>query len=517
MQDTTVAERFAVDTMPSVEALESFNVSTPKGRALLLSRIQEGKESFSPEQQTAYGELRDGVVKLARGQGSTKELQQYAQVLGVFLRTEEAPSKGIKETQEDGAEGTKRENVDVSAPITEERTVPIAQKAGPTVSSAIEEVLKADTTPSFVASVAVAPKMRRGPDIRIDAPTPLEVARVSEEVIAPIVAEESKSEVEEVAEAVSTTIESLSGKIDYINDKINEFAHGKAFQWLSNPDTRYKEYMNELIAIRAALSVPDVSEAELTALAERVAHLEEMAGNVRKAVGGEAPVVVADAQGTEMSSAWGESSAPLPTETAVLDVEGPVVQKEVSPKVEVAQVAEEVPVVAEHFEENLVSPVLPPVEEVVPPVADAPQAVEEGVEVVPVEETPLAQEVSQVSTEMSAPEVVEQASESSILTSPEVTTALENLLIQWLGTTGWFSLGDSGLKHPDWLAMKDLRVNEISVEDGFIPKGLRPETLTNLSENIRAWSVKYGLYPEGAEETVEHFMRRVVHAGMGGV
>ncbi len=528
MQDTTVAERFTLGTMPSSEALESFVVSTPGGRARLLSRIQEGKDSFSPEQHTAYNALRDGIVKLARGEGTAKDLQVHARVLGVFLRTEEA-SEEVVDAKPFVA--PVHEEVVVSTPSLEESAV--KPKEEPTVSSVIEQVLKADTTSPVVDTTVVMAKGRRGPDVASPAETPVVTLEMKEEKKVESVPENRAPKEKEVVfdvmagiEDPLVRVEALGGMVTQINDRLNAFAHGKAFQWLSNPEVGYKEYMNELIAIRALLSAPDITEADFISLNERITHLKEMADAVQKAVGGGSSTPeakVADAK-EEAPSAWSKTPAVVLEDVASApslavapgekqNVEGvtPVVDDSshvemVAPEAplshETAQVAEEeksVPLNVSEGEHN-------------PAEVDIPVAEESVV----AETSPLG-EATEVPADTQMPEaeiVTETSQESSRLFSPEVTTGLNNLLTQWLGSTGFLGFGDSGLKHPDWLLMKDLRADDIHVEDGIIPKGLRPETFTNLGENIRAWSTKYGLFIQSPEETVEHFLRRVVDASI---
>ena len=86
---------------------------------------------------------------------------------------------------------------------------------------------------------------------------------------------------------------------------------------------------------------------------------------------------------------------------------------------------------------------------------------------------------------------------------------MNELLTRWLGTTGFLGFGESGTKHPDWLKMHDLNVEDVLHGDGVVPPGLKPELFDNLGQNIRGWRDAYALHPLEAEK-VEHYLRRVV-------
>ena len=383
----------------------------------------------------------------------------------------------------------------------------------------------------LVPVASVNPKVRilrgrRGPDILPKQPaqeslavSPVTVATEQVAVSSGVPVSLKEEEIKEVAQE-SFSLENMRASVTRVNDELNEFAHGKAFQWLSDPKSGYREYMTELVALRGILS-GTVAEADFSAIEMRILNLEEMARIVQNAVKvGMVGVPASKEQQMRVSGSPAPASVLSPAE-----------DPKTAPQIQKLSVMTDIPMVPAVVEDPVIlESVVPPVSEsespaqtvfvdaepLIPPIAptqpevsvDAGEETEQD-SVVPVE--------AHVSQQPPSEQVSNEPADPTALDNPMITTGLNNLLTQWLGTTGFLGFGDSGVKHPDWLLIKDLYVDDIHTKDGIIPKGLRPETFENLAENLHAWSVKYGLYVEGPTETIEHFMRRVVYASISRV
>ncbi len=469
MQDTL--SRTMPNTLsPQKTILSGFDVSTPSGRAQFLVALKEKHTLFSKEDFEAYNALRDEMVLFARNVGSLEALQQHAERFNVFLISE------IKKS--------------------EKTPVPTLSEERPTPTSA--PVVVAESV-----SVLVKPQVvHRGPDIAIPEKKvvfeKIQETTSHDVISAPPVALESV--VSEKKQGI--TREELQKRVFDINTGLNEFAHGKAFQWLSNPDTHYREYMNELIALRGHLTNVSIEEQELLDLVASTERLETLADVVRTAVGGEKK-----------------------TEEVVSDISAPEVPKkeEILQAVVMPQTpAQTVKVKVETEEprqiENLAEALSLGQNEVVESVTEVPEEnVPWGAKEETLENTGAQIETAPAEQGGEQEVVIEQPSvapHTETLHTPHIDTALNNLLTQWLGTPGFLGFGDSGVKHHDWLLMKDVFLEDVLVDTGVIPQGMKPDVYKNLTDNVRAWSTKYGLYNESPAETVENFLRRVVRASI---
>jgi len=456
--------------------LSGFDISTSMGRAHFLVALKEKRASFSKEDIEAYNTLRDEMMLFARNVGSLEVLQQHAERFSVFLVSQETKIVEKVVVAEMPAE----------SPIVVEKAVLLAPVPTP---------------------VAMKPStIRRGPDIVMPEKSAVHTAPVLEatpvgapkEIIAPLA--EKVAPVPEKKQG--TTREELQKRVFNINTGLNEFAHGKAFQWLSNPDTKYREYMNELIALRWHLTNVSMEEQELTGLVASTERLEILADAVRVAVGGEKKTeeVVSEVSVPEISKKEETLHAVVMPQTPAQTVK---VKVETEEPRQIENLAEALSL----GENEVVESVTEMPEEKVPWVSKEEVLENTGAQI---ETAPAEQGGEQ--------EVVEEqlatAPHTETLHTPHIDTALNNLLTQWLGTTGFLGFGDSGVKHHDWILMKDLFLEDVLVDTGVIPPGMKPDVYKNLTDNVRAWSTKYGLHNESPTETVENFLRRVVRASI---
>ncbi len=482
--------------LPQTTTLSGFDISTPMGRAHFLVALKEKRTSFSKEDGEAYNALRDEMMLFARNVGSLEALQQQAERFSVFLVSQE--TKTVKKVVD--------AEMPAEAPVVVEKSVPFIPVPTPVATKprimhrgpdiVMLEKSSVDTVPALEAMPVDAPK-----EIVAPAPTPTPTPTPATEAVAPV--PEKKQ---------GTTREELQKRVFDINTGLNEFAHGKAFQWLSNPDTHYREYMNELIALRGRLTSVSLEGQELVGLSASIEKLENLADAVRIAVGGgkKTEEVVLDASVSEvpkkeeMLRVVVMPHEPLPIVKIRVERETPVEKEAEVPHItEERKVAVIPSVIAIEIEkeeprriENLATGLS---------FADS-----EKVE----SDTPAPEETIPWGAPSAPPDLPPTTLHTETLHTPHIDTALNNLLTQWLGTTGFLGFGDSGVRHHDWLLMKDIFLEDVLVDTGVIPPGMKPDVYKNMTDNVRAWSTKYGLYNASPTETVENFLRRVVRASI---
>lgn len=513
----------------------TFDVQTPDGRARLLSALRPYVHDFSQEEHEAYNFLRDTLMHIARGEATVSEAEASIAPLHHFLSEVSAASA-------------------VNLDVTVIPDVPDPEPAAVPVSVSLETegihdtpavVPQRDEQTQTVVPQAVF-KGRRGPDIVVptvdnapqqveSVPIPEDRAPVQESVVvtetekAPVVDAVVTAAPLENGSTISTT--PLKETIEHINDELNAFAHGTAFKWLSDPKTGYRDYLNELLELRGVLSSPEALSHEKDVLEMRVKNLQIMAETVRKNVTGndngsavtvaDTPALVPEAQTPEVNEQKEETVTVsvsevvpevLPPEERSDERDG--AQVTISPALEPLNIEpqKEMPVVAQAVmdaDEAVPPPPMPPLppepEVRVEETAIAPAAVDET-------HGPLLSENEPESALMEKVAVPDSPLLDPLHTRP-IDTGLNDLLTRWLGSTGFFGFGDSGVKHPDWLKMKDVLVDDVLHGDGFIPPGLRQEIFDNLAQNIKAWRDAYSLYPIDGE-SVEHYIRRVVDASL---
>jgi hypothetical protein len=544
----------------------------PQSRARLLAELKKHSGEFTKEESAAYNTLRDTLLDIARGQTPVSNLKSLQEKLGHFLGSsltaptaphfepevaavlEKNSVTPVLESEVNAA--IKRNAVNTTSMMRPRRgpDVRIALKPEPAPKTVIESSVfenapqvmnpevKKDTEEGAV--VSETPRVKEVIDEPVAVPSyaSVPVSTVSEVVAPePVIAKEKPTEPTSPntasieVDAKNSQIESeedivgLRSRIESVNERLNEFAQGSAFRWLSDASTGYRAYLNELLNLRSDLSSPDSSSKDITLLRERVTALEAMADAVRVKVGGgtvQDPENKADsdsALNTELNPKVAESAVEnnttpaAPSSPAESNVsEASVAVDTAAPAVEQSQV----PTGSVYSQED--SPEgshLPPLQksgwkEISQIPEDTASSTEEQSGTI-LSEAPvsLSQEATPLSPQQPAPT---ESVEVDPLATEAVETGLNDLLMRWLGTTGMFGfigLGKSGTNHPDWLKMKDLTVEETLHSEGVVPPGLKLELFNNLGQNIIAWRDAYQLYP-GPDETVDHFLRRVVVASM---
>lgn len=451
----------------------SFDVSTPGARARTLVVLRGKIAAFTEAEQSAYHAFRDALMRVGRGEGDTAELEAFKSTLGRFFETQAMPPLSALETASE-------------------------QQAAASPSSEGGEQ-------KIVVSTSSIPRARRGPDIRVQMPV-VEAEGARESVAPPpsekIPTPQPSLDIEEIA--------ALRTRTEQINDELNDFAHGTAFKWLADQKTGYRDYLTTLLELRGAF-VLEHAGGNIEEVKARVDELERQAALVRTRVGHaggqDTPV-----DGMITSSAETRVVPPLP-ESAVSEsdsVQSDVVQSVVADSpvepISSTSVGEEAPV-ASGPEITISTPPPPiaiPVEQAVGLMEEEGVREQQEPEVTVPEPTPPDVPVAEeVNVSHSDEALLNPVNERSI------EAGLNDLLTRWLGSTGFFGFGESGVKHPDWLRMKDLFVEDVLHGDGTIPAELRPEIYDNLGQNIRAWRDTYSLSPR-QNERVEEYVRRVV-------
>ncbi len=452
----------STDTVLQIKKVQStsFDVSTPEARARLLVALKSHAGEFTDAEHRSYDAFRDALLRLARGEGSPDSLDNYKETLGHFLQISsggvEAP-KVATEPVVEKKEVVPQVVVEKKNEASTENVVPAAApmpfrgRRGPDVVAP-----EAETTPTTPASVEL-------PKEGVKTPAKEEIV-VQDSVVKEVQVAEM-SQPSQVKEEQKNDARSLRGRIEKINDGLNEFAHGAAFKWLSDASTGYRSYLNELLELRGLLGeAGELSANDAVAISARIDALREMADAVRRKVGGEEitpsnPVV---------------ENAPVAPEAAVSAAASPSVAEEKKDEEVVPWGTPEANVVAQSVTQAS---------------EDAPK--------------------QSIASEMPAQPLSPGISDSDTLNTPVIDSGLNDLLTRWLGTTGFLGFGDGGVKHPDWAKMKDLFVEDVLHGDGVVPPGLKPELFENLGKNIIGWRDAYALYPLDSEN-VEHYIRRVV-------
>lgn len=543
----------AVFKMASAEPV--VRLETPEERARFLITLKAHMQKFSPDEHAAYNALRDEMMRFARGEGSMDAVLRYTQPFLHYIGST-APSVSSSPAATKISENAVTE-VPVATPKEEVMVKVIPEKQ--------KEVQTKEVSKTFISG-------RRGPDVRVpeiatvSAPAPQEhTSSVVEKVEQPSVRLDSVPEKKEEETQESTkeySLSELQQRVHDINESLNIFANGKAFQWLSDPNTGYREYMSALISLREDVhKITTLSAADSALLARRVEELARLADGVRAVVGdGQKKSEKEPASNNTSVSAVGQAeenhidTSAVDTEPQSVGVSGetqivpqeeqqekkepedsmsntapevirlPVEEAPVSPREEISAAYtsslqnSEVSASSAPAEE----PLLPPLKEKTARTfenkagdilsqAGADTVVKEE-SLAPSSLTPPVSQTAEVPA-FATPAISQNPVQDSLYT-PVIATGLHNLLTKWLGTTGFLGFGSSGEEHPDWVRMRELYVEDIQADDGVIPKGIRPETLANIRANIKAWSDKYGLAVEGPGETMEHFMRRVVRASI---
>ncbi len=449
-----------------------FDISTPLARAQLLARLRAHREEFTVGEQYSYDTLRDALMKVARGEDEGADLGELIESLAHFL--EEPAVAEVPDTPK-------------SVPLVRDASIVRIRRGPDTVSApVVVPELPTLVQPQEVVSQEVSVAVPATPATVTTAP-PLKVTRTS-----------------------------LQDQIEGINDGLNTFAHGTAFKWLSDLSTGYRTYLNELLLLRFALAESEtgatVSDTDLQALRDRVQGLQHMADEVRRAVGGEEKQIwVTETAGVssistepETGVAPGIPSPPNVEETSI-DTQTPEMRTEIA-EVQAAtdasmhEVPEDMPEDMRETQQTTVPEAV--LESSTMETTPAP-LLEIGME--PAEGVMTGEQEGVLQPMELVP------AEADLLQSKEIESGLNDLLVHWLGKTGFLGFGSSGVKHPSWLLMRELYVEDVLANDGVIPKGLPPEIYTNLAENIKAWKRSYALLENDAE-TVDHFVRRVVSA-----
>ncbi len=542
----------AVGTVEMPDAMEksgaSFDVATPESRARLLAMLRTHREEFTLEERQRYNQIRDIVMRVARGE-KPPDVEVHMAALGHYLEE--------KELVPDGAPVVETEPEKVAPSVVPEAVVMPAIETPPLPAQVqAESMTMPVSTPSGIA------RGRRGPDITAFIaslhipPAPVVPPSSGESTVEVPVSSSPEAPVVSLREHAPqpTAIEkehslaSLKADIEEVNDDLNTFAHGTAFKWLSDEKTGYRAYLNELLELRALLSSPNIPETEFSKIQERLAGLHTMAETVRKNVGivSSVPTILVMPKTEPVP----EPIAPVAPMPPVVTTEAPMppsprengeVQREritisepPKPFTIEAHTTTDEPLNIEPRKIPLQSMVdtpypVPPAEsmretpEPTPTkaeVSEVPILTEDGVVEVP---ATLVAEEEGMPQNLLAPNEPESALMDKIavpeshfldpLHAGAIDSGLNDLLVRWLGPTGFLGMGKSGVSHPDWEAMKDVLVEEALNPNGFLPEGLSGEVFDNLGQNIRSWRQSFGLIPDDGE-LVEHYLRRVVVASL---
>lgn len=431
-----------------------------KERALVLNRLYKKKGDFSPAEHQAYSALRDACIK--------KDERAIAQGMAALSRhlTEDPPSPAPPQVEAREAAN------DTGVPEASPQTMP-----------PLRFIERSRLEPFRVSAVGKMPELPVPPSSNDD-PEP------KAEAPAPVV------------EAVTPRAEdmhALKKEVEEINNALNEFAHGKAFQWLKDPESGYREYMELLRALRSDLAEPR-AEIDLPSIRARVETLRTTAHAVEQKVGIERPQAPEPVVETE--------APPPPVAVPPPPVLEPVPEVPVVPQKKVFEnKAGDLGLAAEPAPEPQAP--LPAAESAVvsqlPPTPEpTPAAV-----TLPPEEVPVAvTEAPQASpAEAAVPEHY----------APAVEKELEKLLAEWLGGVGLFGLKKVGIKNPEWQKMKVLRVSEVMENEGVVPEGLTYEALKNLTENLHAWVQAYHIpLMQYEHKTVDDLMHAIVFESISG-
>ncbi len=470
-------------------APQNFDIKNAADRARMFVTLQKASASFNDVERAAYNTLRDELMQLARGGGTPAHVDAQLKTLAHFL----VPVAALPATQP------------ASAPTTPDAPAPVV------VSKKIE-VQSVDPARSSVDAVVSAPR-KRGPDFGAPVAASVTSAPVPVPQAEPVVAVSETS----AGTGVDTAIQALRTRLEKTNDELIAFGRGRAFQWLNDTTTGYREYVKELLEIRAALA-SITAGIDIPALEQRLEGLKKQAESVRMVVGKDSHVPKPE---TTPPSAAASVPPPAVLKARVSILTKPVVEAAVPPPPPVDVSAPtnygtskhvDAPldiVINKQSNEAVTTPSIPRPDAVPSAPVAVPRAPASGVVTAG---SILTEKQKNVGDANAA--VLRESTPIDPLLAPEVTKGLNDLLTRWLGTTGFLGIGgQSGTQHPDWIAVRHIMIEDLLHNDGTIPKEIRPETFNNVGENLRAWRDAYKLLPI-ERELVEHFVRRVVMAGM---
>ena len=105
-------------------------------------------------------------------------------------------------------------------------------------------------------------------------------------------------------------------------------------------------------------------------------------------------------------------------------------------------------------------------------------------------------------------EAVSAAEPNAVLTTPEVTKGLEQLLSEWdlFKSSGIFGLGAGGREHPLYKKLAALSVTNV-VSGRW--EGAEAKSVTNIKEYMDGWKKQWGIEAD-SEESFETYLRRVI-------
>lgn len=540
-------------------ALPQFEDSKLKGTseiAKTLGVLRAKRGAFTPEQLSAYTNLQNAVMGLP----TQKSADEYLKELAGLLET--TPETKAPETTPEAA----NQNMSAEEVATPD-SAPVEVPAKETESTSGLRFIERDrmgisfgvSKPEVPAAGAETPAPVAVNENTPEAVTPEPIqevvppaepaeAVVSEPVEPAIVAPAQSPEPAKVLTEIErpSDIEAIAKEVGIINESLNVFAHGRAFQWLRNPDTGYREYMTKLIAMREAIDSARKGKgsADLKAMMEELRTLGE---NVRHAVGEEseshtqsapevavAPAAEATVEAAVAPQATAPETEPSPAMTAAQETRdlpsseetpAPVAESSNETVIPIQTVASTMPEAAPQtaaeplniYEQPRVDTEVSQTE-AESPIAEVPQEVPAQTDI-PVEEhggvDAGIQDASEAIEESAyAPVTPDAPLPNPEIYAPQVTQALNDLLTEWLGHTGWI-LRKSGLDHPDWHKMAPLTVGQImEAEKAKTSKeigGLELATIDNLAQNLRKWGQLYGISMLQHEDTtIEEIMRRIV-------
>lgn len=104
-------------------------------------------------------------------------------------------------------------------------------------------------------------------------------------------------------------------------------------------------------------------------------------------------------------------------------------------------------------------------------------------------------------------------------TSLEIGRELEGLLKDWFGGTGWFGHGESGLRHPAYLALRGVTMNYILQNDlkesvrKRVKSKVVKDVMGDIKEKVTLWKDTLAVEPI-LEETFGEYLERVVRANL---
>jgi hypothetical protein len=516
-----------------------------------LTALRSHQQSFTPEERILFTKLQNAMMGLETEESAEAYLKKLAKYLDAAPATALPDVMPVPANLNEAAVAAN----DNHASEAHAETAPIAaapqrhfvarQRAGHfSVSEAASVAAPAiaNTHEAPVAEVPTAPIS--------ETPLPQSAAAEPATESAPVPPPHLEAALKEIERP--SGVEAVAKDIGLINESLNVFAHGRAFQWLRNPETGYREYMTKLIAAREAINEARKGKggADLRAMAEE---LRAAAEGVRAKVGD-------DAAAPDHASAPEAPAAPaaplvMPETPPAAPVSNPEPAVPETPAAAEPQAtAEETPVPIRIGMDAQVPQPEPEQSPEALNVYDLPKVAPEPADVAPAEnmianapvdpvsvsEVPAAMQEEVPSQDMHADdensdlgflsntgvedarEAIEDTASAPIspeapapnpeIYSPKVNEALDKLLTEWLGHTGWI-LHKEGLEHPDWHKMAPLTVGEVMAfaKEGKSHAGLEYATIDNLAQNLRKWGQLYGISMLQHEDTtIDEVMHRIV-------